>query len=241
VTVCAYFIPNQKRGDDCALIVAPAVTASGSWTSLSALRSCFTDILHHFQWLMRRKSRVYVNENSIAGDLEMGLDDLPDTFPHDNGVVRVKISATDTIQEVVSCDLRNRYDGPGLSDINNSYAPSDVIAAPKIMIEPTQTIAGKLRIVVTDTGAGISEVNQQRLFKEIVQFNPEVLQAGRGSGLGLWITSGIVQMHSGTIQAYSAGPNKGSTFTVEIDMRQRVLPNLPVNVTCQLDDDARKR
>jgi signal transduction histidine kinase len=84
------------------------------------------------------------------------------------------------------------------------------------------THSGKLRIVVTDTGAGISEANQQRLFKEIVQFNPEVLQAGGGSGLGLWITSSIVQMHSGTIHAYSAGPNQGSTFTVEIDMQRRV-------------------
>ena len=31
-------------------------------------------------------------------------------------------------------------------------------------------------------GAGISAENQQRLFKEIIQFNPEKLQAGGGSG-----------------------------------------------------------
>jgi signal transduction histidine kinase/CheY-like chemotaxis protein len=79
---------------------------------------------------------------------------------------------------------------------------------------------GKLRIVVTDTGAGISEENQSRLFKEIVQFNPEVLQAGGGSGLGLYITSSIVQMHAGTIRAFSAGAGTGSTFTVEIDMQR---------------------
>jgi signal transduction histidine kinase len=225
VTVCAYFIPNQKIGDDHALIVLPAATASGSWASLSPLRSCLPDILHHFQWLLRRKSRVHVNENSIADDLEMGLNDH-------TGVKRSRgrNSAMDTMQDGISCVVRNRHDGPGVSDITNSYVPSDAIAATDIVVEPTQTIAGKLRIVVTDTGAGISEANQLRLFKEIVQFNPEVLQAGGGSGLGLWITSSIVQMHSGTIQAYSAGPNKGSTFTVEIDMHQRVLPTLPVKV-----------
>jgi signal transduction histidine kinase len=232
VTVCAYFIPNQKIGDDCALIVLPAATASGSWASLSALRSCLTDIRYHFHWLLRSKSRVHVNENSIADDLEMGLNDLPQACPHDTGVKRSrgKNSATDTMQEGISCVVRNRHDGPGVSDITNSYVASDAIAATDIEVEPTQTIAGKLWIVVTDTGAGISEANQLRLFKEIVQFNPEVLQAGGGSGLGLWITSSIVQMHSGTIQAYSAGPNKGSTFTVEIDMHQRVLPTLPVEV-----------
>jgi hypothetical protein len=36
----------------------------------------------------------------------------------------------------------------------------------------------------------MSVQNQRRLFKEIIQFNPEKLQAGGGSGLGLWTTSG---------------------------------------------------
>jgi signal transduction histidine kinase len=52
-------------------------------------------------------------------------------------------------------------------------------------------IAGNLVIVITDTGAGMTEDQQRRLFKEIIQFNPEKLQAGGGSGLGLWIASGI--------------------------------------------------
>jgi Histidine kinase-, DNA gyrase B-, and HSP90-like ATPase len=82
-------------------------------------------------------------------------------------------------------------------------------------------INGKLRIVVTDTGAGISEANLRRLFVEVVQFNPEVLQAGGGSGLGLWITNSIVNLHAGVVRAQSAGQGKGSSFTVEIDMQRK--------------------
>jgi signal transduction histidine kinase len=37
-------------------------------------------------------------------------------------------------------------------------------------------IYGKLVITVTDTGAGLSKTNQAKLFHQIVQFNPEVLQ-----------------------------------------------------------------
>ena len=81
-------------------------------------------------------------------------------------------------------------------------------------------VQGKLRIVVTDSGAGISQEDQQLLFKRIVQFHPELLQAGGGSGLGLWITSSIVQMHSGSIKVQSGGAGKGSTFTVEIGMQR---------------------
>ena len=51
-------------------------------------------------------------------------------------------------------------------------------------------LGGYLVVEVTDSGAGISAENQHKLFKDIVQFNPEKLQAGGGSGLGLWITKG---------------------------------------------------
>ena len=82
-------------------------------------------------------------------------------------------------------------------------------------------IHGKLVIVVTDTGAGISDENQRRLFNEIVQFNPEVLQAGGGSGLGLWITNSLVKMHNGAVRVQSAGEGMGCSFTAEIEMMRR--------------------
>lgn len=106
----------------------------------------------------------------------------------------------------------------------NSHVKNDTICNPGLGPSDGmhKAVAGKLRLSVTDTGCGISNANQVRLFKEIVQFNPELLQAGGGSGLGLWITSSIVQMHGGTIEVYSAGTGKGSTFTVEIDMHRWV-------------------
>jgi signal transduction histidine kinase/CheY-like chemotaxis protein len=87
-----------------------------------------------------------------------------------------------------------------------------------------RTINGMLVIVITDTGAGINIENQGRLFKEVVQFSPEKLQAGGGSGLGLWITSGILEMHKGKISVYSEGEGYGSSFTIQLPMsRQDVL------------------
>ena len=81
---------------------------------------------------------------------------------------------------------------------------------------------GTLVIEVADSGAGISFENQQRLFKDIVQFNPEILQAGGGSGLGLWITKGIVDLHNGTISVHSDGEECGCNFTVRIPMLRRI-------------------
>jgi two-component system, sensor histidine kinase len=89
--------------------------------------------------------------------------------------------------------------------------------------EPDQShssdpIRGKLVVVVTDTGAGISEENQARLFNEIVQFSPEKLQAGGGSGLGLWITGEIMGLHEGVINVHSEGEEMGSSFIIEMPM-----------------------
>jgi CheY-like chemotaxis protein len=69
---------------------------------------------------------------------------------------------------------------------------------------------------VTDTGPGLTEEQQQNLFGEGVQFNPNELQAGQGSGLGLWISKEIVSLHQGTIQVSSPGIGRGSTFEVSL-------------------------
>ena len=70
---------------------------------------------------------------------------------------------------------------------------------------------GMLRISVIDSGTGISLENQKRLFTEIVQFNPEVLQGGGGSGFGLYICKGIVDLHGGSIDVFSKGTQRANT------------------------------
>jgi signal transduction histidine kinase len=90
---------------------------------------------------------------------------------------------------------------------------------------------GRLIVEVSDSGAGISIENQKRLFVEIIQFSPEKLQEGGGSGLGLWITSRILNLHRGTIKVHSEGEKKGSLFTFELPMTRNhnvstVLPGI---------------
>ncbi len=73
---------------------------------------------------------------------------------------------------------------------------------------------GNIVINVTDTGAGMSKSQLKQLFHEGVQFNPNDLQAGQGSGLGLCIAKGIVDTHGGKLQAFSEGEGKGTTFSL---------------------------
>lgn len=77
---------------------------------------------------------------------------------------------------------------------------------------------GSLLIDVIDHGPGMGQEEMSRLFQEGVQFNPNQLQAGQGSGLGLWISKGIVELHLGRLTAHSDGLGQGSTFTIEIPL-----------------------
>ena len=77
---------------------------------------------------------------------------------------------------------------------------------------------GSLLVSVQDTGAGLSPEQLAALFGEGVQFNANELQAGQGSGLGLFITKGLVEQHGGRIWATSEGLGKGTTFNVELPL-----------------------
>lgn len=77
---------------------------------------------------------------------------------------------------------------------------------------------GAMSLSVTDTGAGMSPDQLSRLFRAGVQFNVNELQAGQGSGLGLYISKGIVEQHRGSLSAVSEGLSKGSTFIMEMPL-----------------------
>eukprot|EP01032_Pedospumella_encystans_P039166 gene39166-biopygen3445 len=78
--------------------------------------------------------------------------------------------------------------------------------------------AGSIRISVTDSGDALSEDQIATISAEGVQFNAGELQAGKGSGLGLYIAKGIVEQHGGTLTVTSGGLDHGTSFVVELPL-----------------------
>ena len=68
-------------------------------------------------------------------------------------------------------------------------------------------------ISVKDTGIGISQEDQEMLFKDFVRIKNTQTKHITGSGLGLSIVKKIVELNKGNIKVESQ-PNKGSTFSV---------------------------
>jgi CheY-like chemotaxis protein len=78
--------------------------------------------------------------------------------------------------------------------------------------------AGAVRISVKDSGAGLSPQQLAEICAEGVQFNANELQAGQGSGLGLFISKGIVEQHGGRMVVTSEGLGKGAQFTITLPL-----------------------
>jgi len=77
---------------------------------------------------------------------------------------------------------------------------------------------GNAEIVVRDTGIGLSEMDQQRVFDRFYRVDKARSRALGGAGLGLSIVRTIVEAHGGEITVEST-PRHGSTFTVSLPLK----------------------
>jgi len=95
-----------------------------------------------------------------------------------------------------------------------NYTPSGSVTVSLNQVGPVA------RLIVADTGVGLSEDDTARLFtpggkgSDSRSINPD------STGYGLAIAKNIIEAHGGRISAESAGPGKGATFIVELPVAQ---------------------
>ncbi|KAJ1429435.1 histidine kinase-like ATPase [Ochromonadaceae sp. CCMP2298] len=83
--------------------------------------------------------------------------------------------------------------------------------------------AGSVRISVVDSGAGLSEQQLLDIGQEGLQFNASALQGGGGSGLGIFISKGLVLQHGGLMTVTSPGLGRGVSTTLEFPLFEAVV------------------
>ena len=79
----------------------------------------------------------------------------------------------------------------------------------------TRALGEWVQVEIADTGRGIPAENLKRIFDPFLTTKP----VGRGTGLGLSLSYGIVGKHHGRIEVESA-PGKGTSFKVYLPVRQ---------------------
>ncbi len=74
---------------------------------------------------------------------------------------------------------------------------------------------------IRDSGIGIPPERLTELFEPFVQIDSTIDRARGGLGLGLALVKGIAEMHSGSVNATSAGRGHGTEFTIKLPLATR--------------------
>jgi signal transduction histidine kinase/CheY-like chemotaxis protein len=99
-------------------------------------------------------------------------------------------------------------------------------------------VAHEVHVTVEDTGIGISEEDQERIFESFEQGRGGLSGAAEGTGLGLTLSKRIVELHGGRLWVESRlGEGSAFTFTVPVatratgirPVRPLVEPQVPVS------------
>jgi signal transduction histidine kinase/DNA-binding response OmpR family regulator len=94
----------------------------------------------------------------------------------------------------------------------------------EVVLEVTPEAAdasqAKIRFSIRDTGVGISEPGQARLFKAFEQEDTSTTRRFGGTGLGLAISKRLTEMMQGTI-GVSSVPGQGSVFWFTVELARR--------------------
>ncbi len=141
----------------------------------------------------------------------------------------------EVITKVAEDNIQVLGDGMRLQQIVGNLVSNALKFTPnggRVTIELERS-AQDARIVVADTGIGIDPAQLPKMFETFWQADPSTTPAREGLGLGLSIVRRLVELHGGTIDAYSAGLGAGARMTV-------TLPLAPESATANGAPDARR-
>lgn len=109
----------------------------------------------------------------------------------------------------------------------------------KMQVESLDDEYIKLHIVIEDTGIGIENKDQEKIFNAFEQVGYRYIGAYEGTGLGLPITKDIVELMHGDIQVQSK-VGEGSTFIVNVLLKKaNELDEAIVSKACHLSSTSK--
>lgn len=97
----------------------------------------------------------------------------------------------------------------------------------------TSTQRGVVLVEISDTGAGMTPAELNRIFEAFAQGDHASTGSSHrfgGLGLGLAISRSLIELHSGKIRATSPGVGRGSTFSIELPLATDPSPLKPAPI-----------
>jgi PAS domain S-box-containing protein len=90
-----------------------------------------------------------------------------------------------------------------------------------------KTVGSAIELAVTDSGIGLSAEAITHIFTMFAQEKSALDRSDGGLGIGLALSRGLVELHGGTLVAFSEGPGKGSRFVVRLPLAVQAVQVAP--------------
>jgi signal transduction histidine kinase len=114
------------------------------------------------------------------------------------------------------------------------YTPPGGRIAISVQHVPTHVV-----VRVRDNGIGIPPQMLTRIFDMFTQVDRHAERTQGGLGIGLTLARRLLELHDGTIEAHSEGPDRGSEFIVRLPLLEHAQAQLPSTADLQLDEQLR--
>ena len=92
-----------------------------------------------------------------------------------------------------------------------------------VVVVRAARLASTMEVSVADTGIGIAEADQHKIFQEFHQVDQGPGRRHEGTGLGLALTRRFAILHGGDVRV-SSEPGRGSVFTLTLPLRATATP-----------------
>ncbi len=109
----------------------------------------------------------------------------------------------------------------------------------KVEEKQRQGIVSTMIFKVIDTGIGISEEKQAKIFESFSQADSQISRKYEGTGLGLAITKSLIELQDGKIRLISQ-PGLGSEFIVELNFELALEPETAADEDKEVDENRLK-
>lgn len=152
-----------------------------------------------------------------AGKLDLRVEEVELNQIVEQSIEALKHYTTDnniTLKIDSQCDVRLRADHDRIMQVITNLTSNAMKFSPRdgtVTISTEMLETSAVKISVADSGPGISQADQQKLFQLFHQVDSSDSRPKGGTGLGLAISKALVEQHGGTIGVHSV-PDQGSTF-----------------------------
>ena len=170
---------------------------------------------------MEAMSQVDELLNAVAGEASPLGEQAPvDVRELAEGIVDSLRPHAECKNQVLRCDVPQEACRVEANALRLREAASNLVSNALKYSPPSETIRvrvrsseGDVRFSVSDNGPGINEEEQRRLFAPFEQLSPQPTGAEGGSGMGLYVTKQIADLHGGDVEVDTV-EGEGSTFTL---------------------------